>query len=352
MTMNRADLINLSNTSIADSPPGNITAAEMRGINNDLIPSCASIADANTFTDVTTFNDPTIFQSIIETDYEGPISPSTTVDLGSVNGNFIKIAGSYDIIVSFGNAPAGAWRHLLFYDPCLIVNGTDIECPGNAAINVNGGDRCTAISKGSGEWIIHTYLRANGTTIVSPNLKKFYYDINQPTSSDNTSTGFFTGYRWMSRQFSLYREWVLDNGTGGLWNQMSGTIGTNSNPGDLDFVDVTSSFTNSGVSPTVVSFQIMYQRRNRQLALTGWIEATHTNGQPGLWLWTFNPTSQGITIPNGFQRGVAMLTVNNLPVGTDEYSVNWNGVRLWVTNCNFANDSTLRLYFTTIFDFT
>lgn len=350
--MNRSDLINLSNTSIADSPPGNITAAELRTINNEVINSCASITDPNTFTNPTTFNGVTRFENVIDTTYEGPISPQSTVDLGAVVGNFVIIAGSFDYINSFGTAPAGAWRHLIFNDPCVITTSPDIDCPGNAQIDVASGDRCTVVSKGGGAWVVQIYLRADGTSLVSPNFKRFYYSINQPTSSDNSSTGFLRGFRWMSYQSPLYREWILDEASSGLWNQMSGVIGTNSKPGDLDFVDVVSSFTNSGVAPTVVDFNVLYQRRNQHLVLTGWVEATHTNGQPGLWLWTFNPTSQGINITTGFQRGVALLVVNNQPVGMNEYTVEWNGIRLWVTNCNFPNDSTLRLYFHTTFDFT
>lgn len=97
--------------------------------------------------------------------YEDIASAGTT-DLDSVNSNLVNITGT-TTITSFGTADAGTIIFGKFAGALTLThNGTSLLLPGAANITTAANDRFTAVSLGSGNWIVKTYTKASGLPIV------------------------------------------------------------------------------------------------------------------------------------------------------------------------------------------
>jgi hypothetical protein len=88
------------------------------------------------------------------------LASATTTDLGAQNANNIRITGT-TTITGFGTAASGVTRELRFAGALTLThNATSLILPGAANITTAAGDTATAISLGSGNWIVTAYQYA------------------------------------------------------------------------------------------------------------------------------------------------------------------------------------------------
>lgn len=94
------------------------------------------------------------------------VASATTTNLASVTGQFVNITGT-TTITGFGTTTAGRFRWLRFAAALTLThNGTSLILPGAANITTAAGDTCLAMSLGSGNWMVPSYQRADGTAVV------------------------------------------------------------------------------------------------------------------------------------------------------------------------------------------
>jgi hypothetical protein len=122
----------------------------------------ATVAEAATGTDTSRAVTPAgLFPA------EADVASATTTDLGAATTTYVKITGT-TTITGFGTVAAGIVRHGRFESILtLTYNATSLILPGAASITTAANDRFSALSLGSGNWIVTQYTRADGTALVS-----------------------------------------------------------------------------------------------------------------------------------------------------------------------------------------
>lgn len=90
------------------------------------------------------------------------VASAATVDLGAQASRSLRITGT-TTITSFGTAANGVRRYLRFAAALTLThNATSLILPGGATITTAAGDTATAISLGSGNWLVADFMPANG----------------------------------------------------------------------------------------------------------------------------------------------------------------------------------------------
>lgn len=98
------------------------------------------------------------------------IASATTTDIGAVNTANLRVTGT-TTITGLGTVATGTTRTLRFAGILTFTyNGTSLILPGAASITTAANDTCTAVSLGSGNWIIVDYQRASGLALVDNTL--------------------------------------------------------------------------------------------------------------------------------------------------------------------------------------
>lgn len=88
------------------------------------------------------------------------VASASTVDLGAVASDKVRITGSTGPITSFGTAAAGTRKLVrLASTPTLTYNATSLILPGDANIVGQADDEFEAVSLGSGNWYVGVYQR-------------------------------------------------------------------------------------------------------------------------------------------------------------------------------------------------
>ena len=120
------------------------------------------------------------------------IASAGTTDLGSAASQGVEITGT-TTITSFGTVAAGTVRFGRFTGILTLThNTTSLILPSAANITTAAGDRFWAVSLGSGNWLVLSYQRANGTALVAP-------AAGAPLPNTSASTvGQFTSVRAIS----------------------------------------------------------------------------------------------------------------------------------------------------------
>ena len=91
---------------------------------------------------------------------EVDVASAGTTDIGAAASNNVRITGT-TTITSFGTAASGMTRQLRFAAALtLTYNATSLILPGGASVVTMAGDTATAISLGSGNWVVTDYMRA------------------------------------------------------------------------------------------------------------------------------------------------------------------------------------------------
>lgn len=94
------------------------------------------------------------------------VASATTTDIGATVSENVSITGT-TTITGLGTAPAGTKRWGRFTGIVTLThNGTSLILPGAANITTAAGDRFVAMSLGSGNWLVHSYTKANGEAVV------------------------------------------------------------------------------------------------------------------------------------------------------------------------------------------
>lgn len=97
------------------------------------------------------------------------LASATTTDLKTAAADYVIITGNVTI-TSFGTAPAGLIRRLLFTGtPLLTYNGTSLTLPTSANIQVVAGDIAQFRSGGSGNWSCFSFQRSDGAPLSAAN---------------------------------------------------------------------------------------------------------------------------------------------------------------------------------------
>jgi hypothetical protein len=93
---------------------------------------------------------------------EVDIASAATTEIGATASQNIRITGT-TTITAFGAAPNGVTRQLRFAAALTLThNATSLILPGGANISTAAGDTATAISLGSGNWIMADFMPASG----------------------------------------------------------------------------------------------------------------------------------------------------------------------------------------------
>jgi len=175
---------------------------------------------------------------------EATVASATTTDLGAVASDKVSITGT-TTITGFGTVAAGTVREGRFTGVLTLThNGTSLILPGAANMTTAVNDRFRAYSLGSGNWLVASYTKADGTAVVggsgsvaTDTIWDAAGDLVVGTGSDTASrfaapTGFFPsmlyngpdGVEWVNaRTHYLFTEdWVYHGlvgyagwGTGG-----------------------------------------------------------------------------------------------------------------------------------------
>jgi hypothetical protein len=150
---------------------------------------------------------------------EVDVASAGTTDIGAAASNNVRITGT-TTITSFGTAANGVTRQLRFAAALtLTYNVTSLQLPGGANITTRAGDTATAISLGSGNWLIAQYTRAAGGS--------GYIQIGSPQTVSGVSAVDFTlntGFRRFrldidrGRVATAGQSLVLRCGTGGVFD--------------------------------------------------------------------------------------------------------------------------------------
>jgi len=161
---------------------------------------------------VTVVHDGTRFR-LIDVASDAPwvdLASATTTDLGTVGAN-VRITGT-TTITGFGTAASGVTRQLrLAAALTLTHNATSLILPGAANILTAAGDTATAISLGSGNWVVVNFTRAAAGyagNIALANSAAANIGINLGTAQASTSgtsidfTGIPAGVRRIAIMFS------------------------------------------------------------------------------------------------------------------------------------------------------
>lgn len=99
-------------------------------------------------------------------------SATITADLPAATSDFLRITGT-TAITALGTMAAGHQKNLTFAAALtLTYNVTALIIPGAANITTAAGDTCTAISLGSGNWVITAYQKATGKAVIPPAMSE------------------------------------------------------------------------------------------------------------------------------------------------------------------------------------
>ena len=89
------------------------------------------------------------------------LASATTTDLGAQTSTNLRITGT-TTITGFGTVASGTMRNLRFAAALTLThNATSLILPGGANITTAAGDTATAISLGSGNWVVTDFQRAS-----------------------------------------------------------------------------------------------------------------------------------------------------------------------------------------------
>jgi hypothetical protein len=90
------------------------------------------------------------------------LASAGTTDIGAQASNNVRITGT-TTITSFGTIASGVTRQLRFAASLtLTYNATSLILPGGANITTAAGDTATAVSLGSGNWVVTDFMPASG----------------------------------------------------------------------------------------------------------------------------------------------------------------------------------------------
>lgn len=140
----------------------------------------AALAVANTFTATQTLTGAA--QNLAA---EVDVASATTTDIGAAASNNVRITGT-TTITGLGTAAAGITRNIRFAGALTLThNGTSLILPGGANITTAANDTATALSLGSGNWVVTNYKKQSGLAVIGSSFKvgSFTFDMTSATGT-------------------------------------------------------------------------------------------------------------------------------------------------------------------------
>lgn len=139
---------------------------------------------------------------------EADVASATTCDIGAASSDNVRITGT-TTITGLGTVAAGTRRYVRFADALTLTHdGTSLILPGGANITTAANDRMIAVSLGSGNWLVASYSKANGTAIsVNQSINDFRLTTESgvPVStSDRTSQSTLYLTPYIGNKIALY----------------------------------------------------------------------------------------------------------------------------------------------------
>jgi hypothetical protein len=118
------------------------------------------------------------------------LASASTTNIGAQASNNVRITGT-TTITSFGTIASGVTRHLRFAAALTLThNATSLILPGGANITTAAGDTATAISLGSGNWIMANFMPASGwrgsSVVLAEAIASGSATLDITTGLDNT----------------------------------------------------------------------------------------------------------------------------------------------------------------------
>jgi hypothetical protein len=89
------------------------------------------------------------------------LASASTTNIGAQASNNVRITGT-TTITSFGTIASGVTRQLRFAAALTLTHNATIILPGGANITTAAGDTATAVSLGSGNWVVTNFMPASG----------------------------------------------------------------------------------------------------------------------------------------------------------------------------------------------
>lgn len=129
---------------------------------------------------------------------ETDVASAATTDLGAVASEVVRITGT-TTITSFGTVAAGTRREGRFAGALLLThNATSLILPGGQSITTAANDRFSAVSLGSGNWLVLSYIRASGQPVISVINSGQAQDVTGVTYNSDGSVATYTlnGLTW------------------------------------------------------------------------------------------------------------------------------------------------------------
>lgn len=168
MPKTRAQLDADIDSTFTDTPPGGITPSEARAVFKDMVTASPNIADDQPATIAAggTGGGTAIAALDNLITAEATVASATTTNLGAATTRNVSISGT-TTITGFGTVAAGVMRYGRFAGILTLThNATSLILP-NAGSNITtaANDRFSAVSLGSGNWLVYSYQRANGTAL-------------------------------------------------------------------------------------------------------------------------------------------------------------------------------------------
>jgi hypothetical protein len=129
------------------------------------------------------------------------LASASTTNIGAEASNNVRITGT-TTITSFGTAASGITRQLRFAaSVTLTYNATSLILPGNSNITTHAGDTATAVSLGSGNWVIVSFQRrsanpTNATAAPIPIAAAGLGQVQALYAGNNTALNLPAGGIW------------------------------------------------------------------------------------------------------------------------------------------------------------
>jgi hypothetical protein len=143
------------------------------------------------------------------------IASASTTDIGSAAAESVQITGD-TTITSFGTAPAGIRRELIFAGSLTIVNSANIQLANSVNWTTSAGDVLTFRSLGSGQWIMTGHQSISIARLIGV-LTDNHLSSNIPRlNASQTITGSwtFTSDPVIQSASSVPSLYLEQNGTG------------------------------------------------------------------------------------------------------------------------------------------
>ncbi|MDO3431199.1 hypothetical protein QWJ46_00730 [Rhizobium sp. CBN3] len=139
----------------------------------------------------------------------GTVASAATTDIGAVTSENVTVTGT-TTITSFGTAPAGTTRRLVFSGILTLTrNATSLILPQGGNVVTAVGDSLEAVSLGSGNWRVTSYTRVGANGLVSGVVQ----------SASGTAVDFTSIPSWAKRVTISFYD-VSTSGTTGIGIQI------------------------------------------------------------------------------------------------------------------------------------